>query len=130
MIKFVNSISQDIYNLNNKTQVKVNENFKPIDLFSQNIDEPKDVLDVVFDFQSLGMVNVYINGVGTVIGDSVKSTIFFSDESLVDITKSFTKKSIPFSGYRLFINPYLLGYDIDPTDTISIEYIKEEIIVS
>lgn len=126
--KFINSISQDIYNLNNKTQVKVNEFFNPISLFSQDIDEPKDVLDVVFDFQSLGMVNVYINGVGITVGDSMDSTIFFSDENLVDITKSFNKKNRSLSGYRLFINPYLLGYDIDPTDVISIEYIKEVIL--
>lgn len=110
-----------------KTQIKVNESFNPTSIFSQEINEPKDILNTDFNSQSLGMISVYINGVGITIGDSIDSTIFFSDINLTDITRSFTKQN---NGYRLFINPYLLGYDIDPTDTISIEYIKEEIIAS
>lgn len=124
---FINSISQDIYTLNNKTQVRINQSFNPVSLFSQDINEPKDILDFSFEFKSLGMINVYINGVSTTIGDSSSSTIFFSDNSLTDITKSFQNK---LSGYRLFINPYLLGYDIDPTDIISVEYLREVTIVS
>lgn len=127
---FINNISQDIYNLNNKTQVRVNQSFNPISLFSQDINEPKDVLDISFDFQNLGTINVYINGVGITIGDSINSIIFFSDEKLTNITKSLTKRNRSLSGYRLFINPYLLGYDIEPSDIISIEYLKEEIIVN
>lgn len=113
--------------ISDKTQVRINQSFNPVNLFSQNINEPSDILDVSFDFKSLGMINVYINGVATTIGDSIDSTIFFSDINLTDITKSFTKQN---NGYRLFINPYLLGYDIEPTDIISIEYLKEEIIVN
>lgn len=117
LFSLIQKIGTDVINIKGKQILKITDSFSPSSYFSDEIVEHLDVLDVQFDFDSLGDVTIYINSMLLVPGESDDSISYFSDGSTI--------KNKIFNNSRLFINPSLLGYSIDPTDSISIEYLKQ-----
>jgi len=117
LLTFVQKIGTDVANINNKVVKKVNVSYIPMDRFSEESNQHQDVIGVEFDFDSVGDVNIYINSLLVLPSEQENSIAYFSDNGVV--------KSNIFTGSRLYLNPYLLGYDIDSSDVISIEYLKE-----
>ena len=117
----VQYISQDFYKVINKKQEKISESFKPTGVFNHLVDEPKDILSVVFDRSSVGPANITINGVALRLGTTTQSCAFFSNDGLITATNIVKEDSV------LYINPYKLEYDVDDNDTIFVEYLSENI---
>lgn len=121
--ELVKSISKDIHNLKvldstrNSNFVKIN--MSPVGLFSRSNQTPCDVLQHAFSDSSDGMVNVYINGLYLDVGNSIEDICHFSADMCVTCSNAITPESV------LYINPGLLGYDLEPSDIITITYIKK-----
>jgi hypothetical protein len=115
----VQYIAQDLYKAMNKKQERISEGFKPTGFFDHLIDEPKDILSVVFDRSSVGPANITINGIGLKLGTTTQSCAFFSNDGLMTATNVVNEGSV------LYINPYQLEYDIDNNDTIFVEYLSK-----
>jgi len=117
LYSLIQKIGSDVINIKAKKIAKITDSFSPIEYFNEQIDIHQDVLGFQFDFDSLGDVTIYINSMLLLPGDNDDSISYFSDGQ--------TKKNQIFTNSRLFINLNLLGYSIEPTDYISIEYLKQ-----
>lgn len=116
LFSLVQKIGTDVVSINNRNLQRVNSSYSPINNFSDELNVHNDVIGLEFDFDSIGDVNIYINSVLLLPGDSSDSIAYFSQNGLI--------KSTIFKGSRLYINANLLGYKLEPSDTISIEYLK------
>lgn len=125
--ELVKTISKDIYDLrvlnsnNNSNFVKMN--MSPAGLFAETTDQPCDILQYVFSDQSDGMVNVYINGLYLEVGDSLADICHFSPDGCVTCESRITEGAV------FYINPCLLGYSLEPDDTITITYLRKYVSV-
>jgi hypothetical protein len=111
----VKSISNDIVKVTNVETIKLK--ISPISLFSEENNQHYDILNYTFLLDSSSKVNVYINGVYLEVGSTINDIAYFS--------KNGIKSDHILSGSKLWINPYLLGYDIDTGDIISVSYLKK-----
>lgn len=111
----VKSISNDIVKVSNVENLKLK--LSPVSFFSEDTNTHFDILNYVFTVDSSSKVDVYINGIYIEIGKNPTDIAYFS--------KNGVKSDQVFNGSRLYMNPYLLGYDIEKTDIISITYLKK-----
>jgi hypothetical protein len=110
---FVSKLSDDFTSLKEQKNVQISLN--PIGNWNTNINEHVDVLGFTFSEKSDGIPNVYINGVHLTVGDNSDSISYLSDGEIITNTIEI--------GYKIWINPYLLDYEIDETDVITIHYL-------
>ena len=114
----VQYIAQDFYKSINKKQERIIESYNPIDTFSENEFYPQDILGVVFNRESEGIVSIKINGISLALGTSTQSVAFFSNDNLQTASDSINYGTV------LYINTGLLGYHIDELDFIGVEYLS------
>jgi len=115
----VQYIAQDFYKSINKKQEKIVEVYNPIEIFKDDEFYPKDILGVIFNRESEGIASIKINGISLALGTSTQSVAFFSDDNLQTATDVVNYGSV------LYINTGLLGYHLDDTDSIGIEYLTK-----
>lgn len=116
LFSFVQKIGNDVATINSKNIKKIISSYSPIDNFEEDLNSHNDVIGVEFDFDSQGNVNIYINSVLLLPGEELDSIAYFGKDN--DL------KSNIFKGSRLYINPSLLGYSLETSDVISIEYLR------
>ena len=109
----VSKLSDDFSSLKEQKNVQISLN--PINNWGIDINEHIDILGFTFSEKSDGIPNVYINGVHLTIGTNSNSISYLSDGNVISNTIEI--------GYKICINPYLLDYEIDQTDVITIHYL-------
>jgi hypothetical protein len=110
---FVSKLSDDFSSLKDQKNVQISLN--PIGNWDVDVNEHVDILGFVFNEKSDGIPNVYINGVHLTVGTNSNSISYLSDGETISNTIEI--------GYKIWINPYLLDYEIDQTDVITIHYL-------
>jgi hypothetical protein len=111
--KLVSIISEDIKAIDNKKKITIKLN--PNGYYDDNVNRHLKVVDYKFTHESEGAIDLFINGLMLNIDKSESSIAYFSrDNQMID---DFISESS-----NLYINPYLLGYYLDQSDTITIRY--------
>ncbi len=114
----VQYIAQDFYKSINKKQERIIESYTPVGIFTEDKFYPQNILDTIFNRESEGIVSIKINGIDLKLGTSTQSVVFFSDDNLETATDIINNGSV------LYINTGLLGYHLDDSDIISVEYLS------
>lgn len=109
----VSKLSDDFSSLKEQKNIQISLN--PNGSWNINVNQHVDILGITFSEKSDGIPNVYINGVHLTIGTSSESIAYLSDGESISNTISV--------GSILYLNPYLLDYEIDQTDVITIHYL-------
>ena len=104
-----------ISNSSLKEQKNIQISLNPIGSWNTDVNQHIDILGITFSEKSDGIPNVYINGVHLTIGTSSESIAYLSDGESISNTISI--------GYKIYLNPHLLDYEIDQTDVITIHYL-------
>lgn len=120
--QLVQTIKRDIFDLKNNASdfVKLNMNPDPDASLSREFAEvPRDILKYEFTDESEGMVNIYINGLYLEIGNSISDICHFSVDNCVTCENCIRPGSV------FYINTSLLGYELDPSDVITITYLRK-----
>jgi hypothetical protein len=110
---FVSKLSDDFTSLKEQKNVQISLN--PISNWGIDVNEHIDILGFTFSEKSDGVPNVYINGVHLTVGTNSNSISYLSDGETISNTIEI--------GYKIWINPHLLDYEIDQTDVITIHYL-------
>ncbi len=109
----VSKLSDDFYSLKEQKNIQISLN--PIGSWGVDVNEHVDILGLSFSEKSDGIPNVYINGVHLTIGTNSQSISYLSDGVSVS--------NVINVGSKIYLNPYLLDYEIDETDVITIHYL-------
>lgn len=109
----VSKLSDDFTSLKEQKNIQISVN--PIGNWNTNINQHVDIIGITFSEKSDGIPNVYINGVHLTIGTSSESIAYLSDGETMSDTITI--------GSILYLNPYLLDYEIDQNDVITIHYL-------
>jgi hypothetical protein len=109
----VSKLSDDFSSLKEQKNIQISLN--PIGSWDVNVNEHVDILGLSFSEKSDGIPNVYINGVHLTIGTNSQSISYLSDGVSVS--------NVINVGSKIYLNPYLLDYEIDETDVITIHYL-------
>jgi hypothetical protein len=114
---FITQLRNDFQSL--KNQEKITLTLNPINEFLESNNQHIDVLNYAFNGESDGSIDVYINSVYLSVGNSSTDIAFLSNDSGV------TKSDKIENGSRLYINPFLLGYDLNENDSITITFLTK-----
>ena len=114
---FIAKLSSDFSNL--KNQEVVNLSYNVNQLYSESLNQHYDILGVTFSTPSDGKVSIYINGVYLMLGTGSNNISYMSSDGGVTTQDYIT------IGSRLYINPYLLSYDLDTYDVITLSYLTK-----
>lgn len=109
----VSKLSDDFSSLKEQKNIQISLN--PIGSWGVDVNEHVDILGLSFSEKSDGIPNVYINGVHLTIGTNSQSISYLSDGVSVS--------NVINVGSKIYLNPYLLDYEIDETDVITIHYL-------
>jgi hypothetical protein len=91
----------------------------PTGTFLSGVNSPMNVLGYTFSTRSDGAASIYINGVYVTPNSSTSSPAYFSTNGGLSGSTSVLTNSV------LYINPFVLGYNIDPTDDIIVTYLTK-----
>ena len=114
---FITKLSSDFSNL--KNQEVVNLSYNVNQLYSESLNQHSDILGVTFSTPSDGKISIYINGVYLMLGTSS------NDISYMSFDNGATTQDYIVEGSKLYINPYLLTYDLDTYDVITLSYLTK-----
>lgn len=117
LTQFITKLSSDFSNLKNQETISISLNVSQF--YSEDLNEYIDILDVDFLIPSDGKVNIFINGVYLMLGGTNEDVAYMSMDGGVTCQDYIT------NGCRLYINPFLLGYDLDTYDVITISYLDK-----
>jgi hypothetical protein len=99
-------------------EIAINNN--PIGTFLKSVNAPFNMLGVTFSTASDGAPHVYINGVYVKTSSATASVAaFFSTDNGVTGTANVGASS------SLFLNAFVLGFKVDPTDDIVVHYLSK-----
>jgi len=88
-------------------------------IFDDSINQPQDIFNgYTFSSISLGVPSIYINGAYVLPSSSTFSLAFFS------INGGLTASSNIEVGSKLYLNPCQLGFGLDTTDIITVDYLS------
>jgi len=117
LTQFITKLSSDFSNLKNQETISISLNVTQF--YSEDLNEHIDILDTDFIIPSDGKVNIFINGVFLMLGSANNDVAFMSIDSGITCQDYIT------NGCRLYINPFLLGYELDTYDIITISYLDK-----
>ena len=98
-------------------EIAINNN--PTGTFLKTVNAPFNMLGYTFSTASDGVPHVYINGVYVKTSSATSSAAYFSTDNGVNGTANVGTSS------SLFLNAFVLGFKIDPTDDIVVHYLSK-----
>ena len=114
----LSSIDTALANVAAQQMVSFDNN--PTGTFLNSVNAPKNILSYTFSVKSDGYPHIYINGVYVnSVGTTSSSPAYFSIDGGVTGTTSVLANSV------LFMNPFVLGFNLDPTDDIIVNYLTK-----
>lgn len=113
----LNAIDSALNGVGAQQEIAINNN--PTGTFVKNVNAPFNMLGYTFSTASDGAPHVYINGVYVKTNSSTASAAFFSTDNGTTGTSTVSASS------SLFLNAFVLGFKIDPTDDIVVHYLSK-----
>lgn len=112
------AIDNALVGIGNQQEIAINNN--PTGTFLKTINAPFNMLGYTFSLASDGAPHVYINGVYVkTTSPTASSAAYFSTDGGITGTTSVAANS------ALYLNAFVLGFKVDPTDDVVVHYLTK-----